>query len=144
MSLAAATGKLPILPFGPQPIQVANFKVGENIIKAEIADTKEKRTQGLGGRDSLASDSGMIFIFDKEDRYAFWMKSMKFPLDFVWIKDEKVVDFIKNAQAPKIGQKDSELPLYAPNQPIDSLLEVNAGFIDSRNIKVGDDAKIVK
>lgn len=146
VALAISTGKFPQLPlpFTPQVAEVANLKVGENILKVEIADTKEKRSQGLGGRESLASESGMLFVFEREDRFAFWMKSMKFSLDFIWIKDEKVVDFIKNAQAPLPGQKDNELPLYAPNQPIDSLLEVNAGYIDSKNVKVGDEVKIIK
>lgn len=147
MSLAIYTGKIPNIPYlslSPQTNQVLDLTLGSNKLKVEIADTKEKRALGLGGRESLASDSGMLFIFEREDKYAFWMKSMKFPLDFIWIKDEKVVDFIKDAKAPLPGQKDNELPLYAPNQPIDSLLEVNAGFVDSYSIKVGDDAKIIK
>src|SRR3989344_7914429 len=52
-------------------------------INVEIADTQDKRAKGLGGRDSLATGSGMLFIFPKADRYSFWMKGTKFPLDII-------------------------------------------------------------
>ncbi len=48
-----------------------NIKVRLNI---EVADTSQSRARWLGGRTSLASDSGMLFIFDKADQHKFWMK----------------------------------------------------------------------
>lgn len=144
IALAAATGKIPNLPFIPQPTSFVDLMVGDDQLKVEIADTKEKRGKGLGGRDNLASDSGMLFIFDKEDKYAFWMKSVKFPLDMIWINDDRVVDFIKSAQPPVPGLKDEELSLYLPNQSINKVLEVNAGYIDAHDIKVGTEVKIIQ
>lgn len=107
-------------------------------INIELADTPPKRSQGLGGRDNLATNSGMLFNFPKEDKHSFWMKGMRFPLDFIWIKQMKVVDIIKNAEPPQQSQTDETLPIYVPNQPVDSMLEVNSGFVDQHGIKVGD------
>ncbi len=143
--LALATGNIPNTFFkGPAGNQVTEAVVGGNKLKIEVADTKEKRAKGLGGKQSLASDSGMLFIFEKDDRYAFWMKGVSFAIDFIWINDMQVVDFIKSAQPPKQGLKDEELPLYMPNQPIDSVLEVPSGYIDSHSVKVGDEVRIIR
>lgn len=52
--------------------------------KVAIADTDEKRTKGLSGRDNLAQDQGMLFLFDKPGNYPFWMKDMRFPIDIIF------------------------------------------------------------
>lgn len=143
-ALAYYTQKLPTLPFINQPAKFGAVTIGETVIKVEIADTQEKRAKGLGGRQTLATDSGMLFIFDRVDKHGFWMKGLSFPLDFIWIKDQKVVDIYKNAPPVASGQQDKELPIYVPSEPVNMVLEVNAGFSDSHNIKVGDTVSIKK
>ncbi len=113
-------------------------------IKIEIADNSAKRAKGLGDRVSLASDSGMLFSFPQVGSYSFWMKGMKFPVDIIWINGVKIVDLIKGAAPPAPGTKDQEIPIYLSNQPFDKTLEVNSGFVDSHQIKVGDQIQIVE
>lgn len=110
----------------------------------EVADSKEKRVKGLGGRESLASESGMLFIFEGTDKYKFWMKGMKIPLDFIWINNDRVVDLLTDVNPPKKNQSDETLPLFAPTVVIDKVLEVNAGYIKSHDIRVGDKIEFVK
>lgn len=110
----------------------------KSILNIEIADTKEKRAKGLGGRDSLATDSGMMFTFDKPGQYQFWMKGMRIPLDFIWVNDNKVVDLLQNILPPEVNQADNTLPIYAPVVSITQMIEVNAGFINANNIQIGD------
>ncbi len=145
--LAYSTGKIPglgggILSNGPTSSQMTQIKINETTVKVDLADSPDERKKGLGGRESLASDSGMLFIFEKSGKYSFWMKGLKFPLDFIWIKDKKIVDLLKNIPPPQAGQKDETLPVYQPNSEVDSVLEMNAGFVDSHNIKVGDTIEI--
>ncbi len=137
-ALAIYASKITSLPFVPERPKTSVVQVKSTKINVEVADTAAKRKQGLGGRQSLASDSGMLFIFEKPDVYKFWMKGLSFPLDLIWIRDETVVDIIKNAVPPMSGQKDETLPLYAPSQPIDKVLEVSSGFVDNHGIQVGD------
>lgn len=125
----------------PAPIQSSTkgqLVISGTTINIETADTTQRRSLGLGGRDTLATDSGMLFTFPDQAKHSFWMKGMRFALDFIWIRKMKVVDILKNAQPPQPGQADETLPVYVPNQPVDSVLEVNAGFVDSHGIKVGD------
>lgn len=132
------------VPFGQRKPQSAKVLINQVEVKVEIADTSEKRKRGLGERGSLASDSGMLFIFEKENRHPFWMKGLKFPIDFIWIRQKQVVDIIKNAKAPEPNQSDETLPIYVPREPVDMVLEVNNGFVDTHGIKVGDSINVVR
>lgn len=121
-----------------QPMTERQLKVGSVVLDVEIADTVSKRNQGLGGREKLEINSGMLFVFPKEDRYRFWMKRMKFPIDMIFIKNGEVVDVLQNVPPPPAGQADSSLTVYEPVVPVDMVLEVNAGFVTERSIRVGD------
>lgn len=138
-ALAFYSGKIPNVPTGPLgPSQTNSVSINNVKLSVEIADTADKRKRGLSGRESLASNSGMLFIFENKGKYGFWMKGMKFSLDLIFLRDKKVVDIIKNATPPAPNQKDEDLPIYMPREEIDMVLEVNSGFVDSHGIKVGD------
>lgn len=152
LGLSIFTGSIPSISFIPSQTRVGEVLINDNKqsllpgnkIKVEIADTQAKRSEGLGGRESLASDSGMLFIFPKEDKYPFWMKGLNFPLDFVWIKGDRVVDILKNVPPPAKETKDESLSVYLPKEAVDKVLEVNSGTVERLNIKVGDSVQIVK
>ncbi len=101
-----------------------------------LAITEGEKEKGLGYRDSLAADGGMLFVFDHPDRYEFWMKGMRFPLDFIWINGNKVADLSRNIPQP-VNETAQPVRL-SPSVPADKVLEVNAGTIDRVGIKAGD------
>lgn len=109
---------------------------------AEVAANTDARRIGLSERDSIGTNSGMLFVFDREDIYDFWMKDMKFPLDIIWIKNNKVADLEENVPPPLAGAPDSSLPVYKPEAAADLVLEVKAGFAGKNQIKIGDEVKI--
>lgn len=109
-------------------------------IIVEIADTDDLRTKGLSERTNLASNAGMLFIFPKAGYYHFWMKGMLFPLDFVWINNNEVVDLTENVPIAK-NEDASKLPTYTSRVPAKKVLEVNAGAIKSWQITVGDNVR---
>lgn len=143
-ALAFSAGKIPRLPSSPQSPNQAQVTINSTKINIEIADSPDKRKKGLGGRESLASDSGMLFIFEKPGKYGFWMKGLKFPLDLIWIRESKVVDIIRNATPLNLEEKDENLPIYMPKEPVDMVLEVMGGFADSHGIKFGDNIEILE
>lgn len=117
-----------------------DVRVGGLTIEAEVARTTEERAQGLSGRDSLARDRGMLFIFEDDGRRGFWMRGMRFPLDFIWISaGGRVVDLTENVPPPSPGVKDADLQLYRPAGPVRYVLEVNAGVVRKEGIEVGDE-----
>lgn len=132
----------PFLQFAAVPSQ--QIKINEALILVEVADNSNSRSRGLSGREKLEPSQGMLFVFEAPKKYQFWMKDMKFALDFIFIQDGLVVDILKNVTPPRAGIDQSQLPIYEPVVPISMLLEVNAGFADSNGIKVGDRVYEVK
>lgn len=140
-SPAGQTTKLDI-PFLPQPPRFQTLQINDSKLNVEIADTESKRNKGLSGRNSLGVDEGMLFIYPNLGKHAFWMKGMKFPLDFVWINNRKVIDLIPGVPPPVAGEKDQDLSIYTSKFDADKILEVNVGVINRLNIKIGDTIKL--
>lgn len=121
----------------PSPV-INKMMVGSTQVSVEVADTAQKRSKGLSEVSFLAEDSGMLFVFPKADRYKFWMKQMRFPLDMVWINGDSVVDLLENVPPPTLGTPDDQLKIYSPISEIDKVLEVNGGFVNLHGVKIGD------
>lgn len=130
------------IPFIPQPTLFKTLDIKGNKIKVEIADTDSKRNKGLSNRDFLDQGQGMLFVYPKVGSHPFWMKNMRFPLDFIWISKDKVVDIIPGVAQPPAGAKDADLVIYTSRNDADKVLEVNTGVISKLDIKVGDIIKI--
>lgn len=125
-------------------LNTVQIKIGSNMLKAEVASTSAERAKGLSGRPSIASDSGMLFVFDSPGKYQFWMKNMKFPIDMIFVSQGQVVDLLKDVPAPSPNQKDADLAHYQPVADIDMVLEVESGYVDKHNIVKGDSLSLVK
>lgn len=114
-------------------------RIGGLVVQAELALTPDERSLGLGGRESLAPDAGMLFVYPDEQPRTFWMKDTRVPLDFVWISaDRRVIGFVENVPPPAPGTPDSDLPLYSSPAPVPYVLEVNAGAVARAGVQVGD------
>src|SRR5262245_47447179 len=50
----------------------------------EVMDDAAGRAQGLMFRESLPKFSGMLFVYDKPQPVAFWMKNTLIPLDMLF------------------------------------------------------------
>ena len=98
--------------------------------------------EGLSGRPGLTNDQGMLFDFGSLQNPSFWMKDMKFNLDFVWIANGKIIYITKNVSAPPAGTSDGQLKLYNSPSPVDWVLEVSAGWADGNKIKIGDEVRL--
>ncbi len=120
--------------------QKSQIIINEKSFAIELAVSPEEQNLGLGNRDSLALDSGMLFIFDKPGNHSFWMQGMKFPLDMIFILDNKVIGVYENV--PIITDTKSNPRIYGSDILSDKVLEINAGLAKKYNIKKGDEVKI--
>lgn len=127
-----------IILHGCVPFSADKICIRDSCVTATIADTSAARTKGLMGRQALASDEGMFFVFPEEDAYAFWMKNMRFPIDIIWINNEfKVVDMDTGVEP--CGSQSCQS--FVPQAKARYVLEVNAGFAKRHRIMVGDAVK---
>jgi len=116
-----------------------SLTINSTSIPVEISKTKQEREKGLSGRSSLPGGSGMLFVFDSQKIVPnFWMKDMQIAIDIIWIADNKITKIDKNVLPPAADTPDTKLVIYSPGKPIDYVLEVESGFCDKNNIKVGD------
>ena len=115
--------------------------LGGHQFTIEIADTMALRNKGLSGRPSLAENAGMLFEFGSPGMHGFWMKGMQIPLDFVWIRENRVIGITQNVM-PEPGASILKLHSYYPPNPADSVFEMNAGLVQKYGIRVGDSATI--
>jgi uncharacterized membrane protein (UPF0127 family) len=110
----------------------------------ELAKTDAERERGLMYRTQLAKNAGMLFIFDKEDIYPFWMKNTLIPLDMIWIKENPSagsgqVVFISQNTMPC---KSLICLAVMPTAKAKYVLEINAGLVEEIGLKLGDELKI--
>lgn len=101
-------------------------------LNIEYATTSVARERGLGGRKSMPSDYGMLFVFQKDDRYGFWMKDMLVPIDIFWLDDKgQVVSIVE-------GVATSSYPnVFYPSAPARYVLETISGFARAHAIATG-------
>ncbi len=114
----------------------STVQIGGKIIRVTVADTPEARQKGLGGRNGLAPDEGMLFIFPEDGTYGFWMKNMKFPIDILWISSaQEVVFMAQNVSSDTYPQ------VFTPTTPVRYVLELPAGYAKAYTVKVGDEVR---
>lgn len=118
-------------------IKTASVFIGTGKWQVEIADDARLRAKGLSGRKKLNDNKGMLFVFPEPGYYKFWMKEMNFPLDIIWIKGNKVVSVSANAPPLSLKQMSKGKVFYNPPEPVDKVLEINAGEAEKYNIGVG-------
>jgi uncharacterized protein len=130
---ANAAGSSPALFPG---LQLAELEVktqsGSHRFKVWIADDDESREQGLMRVRELPSDCGMLFLFDRPQVVAFWMKDTYLSLDLVFIApDGKVVNVAPHARPFSLDRIESDGPVTA-------VLEVLAGTAEDIALRPGD------
>lgn len=123
--------------------QESHLRIGETELTVELADTPEKRLQGLSGREPIADDWGMLFVFPDSGRRSFWMREMRFPLDMVFIDQRQVVEIIPDVPAPAVGQDGREIRVVS-KEAAEWVLEVNAGWVERQGIEVGDPVELLE
>ncbi len=122
-----------------EPPKEAQIIVNDRAMQVEIADTPDKRSLGLSLRDSMPRDRGMLFVFDEEDVYPFWMKNMEFNLDIAWINSSGTVVHVEKNLKPCL----EICPSYESGKPARYVLEVNAGVSDELGIREGTTVKMI-
>jgi len=102
-------------------------------VALELAVTPAEQQLGLGRRDALPWDRGMLFLYREPGFPRFWMKDMRFDIDIVWIRDDRVVDISHGVPHVPGGNG----PIVAPIELTDKVLEVNAGYAAAHGWRPG-------
>ena len=101
-------------------------------LRLEVPKTQSDFTKGLMFRESLETDSGMLFVFDRIAQQSFHMTETTIPLDIAFVRKDGIVESIK-----QLEPRDPN-PVYSDG-PIELAIEVNRGWFAENNVEVGDE-----
>ena len=104
--------------------------IGNKTYKCQLAKTDEERRKGLMNVDYLAPDEGVLFEFEEEGTYEFWMKNTSLELTQIAINDDDEVEYVYQA----IPNDETLIPF----KNCKYLLEVNR----TTDIQKGDEFEI--
>jgi len=122
------------VPAGAGPAVIPLRLPSGKVLQSEVMVKDEDRAMGLMFRPSLDPDRGMLFVFDQPDFHAIWMKNCKFPIDIVWLdEDRRVVDVAESVPPCKT----EPCPLYQPMRRATYVVELNAGQARHEKVALG-------
>lgn len=106
----------------------------------EIADDDAERERGLMFRDEMALDRGMLFLHEREEPLAYWMKNTKIPLDILYFDTGRRL-VAQQRDVPPCTLGDA-CPPYPSNAPARYVLELNAGQAEQLRLATGAELKL--
>ncbi len=117
---------------GCQPaVEKVTVSVAGQTLTIEVARTEAQREHGLMGRRDLGPRDGMIFVFDRDDHLAFWMKDTPTPLSIAFLSAEGKILQIDDMQPFSTAVHQSRMSArYA--------LEMRQGAFSQLGIREGD------
>jgi uncharacterized membrane protein (UPF0127 family) len=124
----------------PAAPPAASITIRHQTVEIEIANTQAQQSKGLGDRDHLAWDHGMLFVYPTPRFPGFWMKDMRFDIDIVWIRADRIVDISRRVKHSPEGPG----PTLRPRELTDCVLEVPSGYAEAHGWRIGDRATLVR
>ena len=113
-------------------------EINGHIFSLYLAKTSEEQSVGLAKYNKINQNQGMLFLFQRADNYSFWMKDMQFPIDIIFIENNKVVDVFQNVPV----SPNDNLPVYTTKTKANKVLEINSGLAKKYNIKIGTEVRL--
>ncbi len=98
-----------------------------------------KPARGLMFRDQMAADHGMLFIHDREEMQAYWMKNTRIALDILYFDSQRRL-VSQQRDVPPCSAGDM-CPPYPSGGPARYVLELNAGQAEKLQLKDGTELK---
>lgn len=130
ISSACSSSKLPV-----KKLTILRSDGSEVSVKAEIADNYGSRQKGFMFRKKIPDGTGMLFIFEEEQKLDFWMKNTPHPLTIAYIdRGGKIRDIL--------DMTPFSLENVSSTQPVLYALEVPQGWFTRVGVKVGDTLKL--
>ncbi len=130
----AACGKDRTPPADTMPKTVADvfpIKVGDKVVRMQLAVSEPEQERGLMERRDLGADDGMLFVYAKPQQMHFWMHDTPTPLDIGFFDANGIlVEFYPM-------QPFDETTVSSRSADIKYPLEMNQGWFSKNAIKPG-------
>jgi uncharacterized protein len=116
------------------PLPTIPLSINGHKITVEVAATPDQRATGLMYRFSLQPEHGMVFVFERAEPLAFWMKNTFIPLSIAIVApDGRIINVEEMAPKDERTHVSRGPALYA--------IEMRKGWFAERGIRAGDIVK---
>jgi hypothetical protein len=107
-------------------------KKSQQVLYLKSAQGSWQTARGLMFINYLPHNHGMLFIFEKASKQAFWMENTYITLDMIFLDHDGVVKTLVKAAQP-FSQE-----LIFSDSPTRYVIELPSGAIDTFEIQLGD------
>lgn len=121
----------------PEGRQQATIVVGETEVTVDLAISGPQQQLGLGYRNGLNHNHGMLFPGEIAQVKTFWMKGMRFCLDIIWIENGTIVGAAESVCPDPAGTLDRDRQVYSSEMPVTHVLEMDAGWLQDNGYGPG-------
>ena len=127
-----ATNQIGSVPTKVQP-KLPTIKVwlGSQELVTEVARTDLQIHTGMMFREAIAESEAMIFVFDRPDYRAFWMKNVSVPLSCAYSDPNGVILETHNMTPQETK------PIESASDRIQFVLETKQGWLERNKISTG-------
>lgn len=108
---------------------------GQARFSVEVADDPQERAQGLMFREELSPRAGMIFVYERPQQVAFWMKNTLIPLDMIFADETGRVTRVAENAIP------GDLTAIDGGEGVLVVLEINGGLAATYGIGPGTEMR---
>lgn len=107
---------------------------GSARFSVDVADDGPKRSQGLMFVEHMPMSKGMLFVYPRPQRVAFWMKNTLIPLDMIFADERGVVTKVHSNAIP------GDLTSIPGEGLVQYVLEINGGL--ARQLQIAPGAQL--
>jgi uncharacterized membrane protein (UPF0127 family) len=127
-----ATNQIVSVPTKVQPkLPAIKVWLGSQELVTEVAGTDLQIRTGMMFREAIAENEAMIFVFDRPEYRAFWMKNVSVPLSCAYIDPDGVILEIHNMTPQETK------PIESATDRIQFVLETKQGWFDRSKVSTG-------
>ena len=105
--------------------------LGSQELVTEVARTDLQIHTGMMFRQSIAENEAMLFVFDRPDYRAFWMKNVSVPLSCAYIDPDGVI-----LETHDMTPQETK-PIESKSDRIQYVLETKQGWFDRNKVTTG-------
>ncbi|MHC4946746.1 MAG: DUF192 domain-containing protein [Planctomycetota bacterium] len=146
---AAGPGSPPAPPAGPGDPVIEEVEIAGEVFRLELVADPAGRGRGLGGREELDEDGGMLFVFPRSRPRSFWMDACLIDIDIAFLDHRGrivAVHEMKAEPARRRGESraayERRLRRYPSRRPAQFAIELAAGSLRRLDLEVGDEIEL--
>ncbi len=112
-------------------LQTMKLYVGAEVVSAELAMNQLQIATGMMFRTEMGENEGMLFVFSKPHRPAFYMRNTKIPLNVAYLDSDGTILELLDLKPL------DETPVEAKTDRVQFVLEMKEGWFQRHNVAVG-------